>query len=101
MDKARAQCTNEFEGSPNQLFQDLSWITLQKQRHLRPLLLKNQGKSYRWGFPFALVTSKHARTVILRAFKNLPSFCSRLDITLPEMMDWDLEAPPPAPPAEV
>lgn len=55
MAKAKAQCTIDFAGASIQLYPDLSWPTLQKLRHIRPLLalLKEHGFAYIWGFPFA------------------------------------------------
>lgn len=102
MAKARTHRYVDFEGSQIQLYPDLSWITLQKRRCLKPLLnvLKENELPYRWGFPFALLVVRNGRTTALRSYEDLPSFCSALNITTPVMADWEIEAPPPAPPAE-
>lgn len=52
MVKARHQRTTDFEGSFLQLYPDLSWLTLQKRCHLKPLLslLRDRDIPYRWGF---------------------------------------------------
>lgn len=76
MSKAKAQCTIDYAGSPLQLYPDLLWVTLQKRRHVKPLLLllTDNGISYRWGFPFALLASKNGCTAVLHTFDDLPSF---------------------------
>lgn len=100
MAKARTQRHVDFEGSQLQLYPDLSWLTLQKRRCLKPLLtvLKDNDLSYRWGFPFALLVTRNGRSHVLRSYEDLPTFCSSLNIPVPDMADWEIEVPPPAPP---
>ncbi|KAJ1125455.1 hypothetical protein NDU88_003887 [Pleurodeles waltl] len=47
----------EFEGHRISLYQDLSMITLQRRRLLRPVtdLLREEGIRYKWGHPFRLL----------------------------------------------
>lgn len=102
MAKARTLRHVDFEGSQIQLYPDLSWLTLQKRRCLKPLLavLKEHELPYRWGFPFALLVAKNGRTVTLRSYEDLPSFCATLHVPVPDMADWEVGTPPLAPPPE-
>lgn len=89
MNKARSQREIIYAGSSIQLFPDLSWVTLQKRRHLKPLLqlLKDQGISYRWGFPCALMTFKNGRTTTLHSYEDLSAFCAKLDLSSENVPD--------------
>lgn len=97
--KARSHRNLEHDGATIQLFSDLSWITLQKRRHLRPLLdtLREHQIPYRWNFPFALLARSEGRTLVLKVFSDLPDFCKSLRIPIPKMADWDLGSIPPTP----
>lgn len=95
MAKARAQCAITYAGASIQLYSELSWIILQKRRHLKPLLLKDQGISYRWGFQFALLASRNGHTATLCTFQDLPSFCTKLDIPLVDFLENPSLASPP------
>lgn len=97
MAKARVAHAIDFEGSSIRLFPGLSWLTLQKRRHLKPLLLLLQKEeiSYRWGFPFALLAFRNGLTAVLHAYEELPSFCTSLNIAAPDIAEWKLEDPCP------
>ncbi|KAG8571259.1 hypothetical protein GDO81_011568 [Engystomops pustulosus] len=78
-------------GEPEtQLYQDLSGITLQKRRILRPLLdiLRQHDISYRWNFPFALSATKDGITATLSTMEELQEFCDIWNIPTPRLDDW-------------
>lgn len=96
----RARTVNPLihKGTNIRLFQDLSNITLQHWRELRPLLevLRNKEIPYRWKFPFALSASHQGRTALLRVPEDLRHFCDTLEIPYTEVPDWYAEFCPPA-----
>lgn len=57
-----------------QIFQDLSGITLQHRRDLKPLLdvLRSKEIRYKWKFPFCLAASHLGRTALLKVPEDLP-----------------------------
>lgn len=79
-----------IQGSVVKIYQDLSNITLQCRRKLRPLLdiLRARSIIYRWTFPFGHSASHQGRTAIPRVPGDLDHFCSNLDIPLVELPDW-------------
>lgn len=91
MSKARSGHDIMYAGATIQLYPDLSWLTLQKRRHLKPnlSLLRERGITYRWGFPFPLSASKNVWSATLCTFEDLATFCSELDIPLLDLTDWD------------
>ncbi|XP_071987838.1 uncharacterized protein [Engystomops pustulosus] len=94
MSAARKNKNFNFNGDAIQLYQDLSGITLQKRRVLRPLLdiLRENGISYRWNFPFALSATKDGITATLTVIEELQEFCGIWNIPTPRLDDWG--APP-------
>lgn len=88
--KARERGRVIFNGTEVKLFQDLSQITLQNRRALRPLLdaLRARNIQYRWKFPFALTASTRGRSAILRTPEDLKNFCDQLDIPRIELPEW-------------
>lgn len=80
-------------GTPIQIFQDLSGITLQHRRDLKPLLeiLRSKGIQYRWKFPFCLSASHAGRTALLKVPEDLHAFCVAMDIPMPEVPNWYAE----------
>lgn len=78
------------EGAPVQIYQDLSGITLQHRRNLRPLLeaLREKQILYKWKFPFCLSASAHGRTAILKVPEDLPHFCATLGIPPVPIPNW-------------
>lgn len=81
----------QHEGSPIQIFQDLSAITLQHRRELRPLLnvLRNRHHIvYRWKYPFCLVVTVGDRTALLHTPIDLRAFCDTLGIPLVAVPEW-------------
>ncbi|KAG8584414.1 hypothetical protein GDO81_008823 [Engystomops pustulosus] len=87
---ARKKKNFVFNGDTIQLYQDLSGITLQKRRILRPLLdiLHKHDISYRWNFPFALSATKDGITATLSAMEELQEFCDIWNIPTPRLDDW-------------
>lgn len=96
--KARNTPQISHDGADIRLFQDLSTITLQRRRELRPLLavLRTKGIPYRWKFPFCLSASSQGRSALLRVPEDLRYFCETLDIPFTEVPEWYAEFRPPA-----
>lgn len=88
--KARGRIHFTFQGSDIKIFQDLSNITLQRRRELRPLLdvLRARNLVYRWKFPFCLSVSQNGHTDNLRVPEDLEHFCTSLKIPLVDLPDW-------------
>lgn len=78
------------EGKIVQIYQDLSGITLQHRRDLKPLLdaLRANNITYKWKFPFCLAASSHGRTAYLKVPEDLPVFCDTLHIPRVEVPNW-------------
>lgn len=88
--KARNRYHFKFDGTPIQMYQDLSGITLQHRRELRPLLetLRSKGITYRWKFPFCLSASTQGRSALLKVPEDLPHFFSTLGIPYMDLPNW-------------
>lgn len=88
--KARERRDILLHGSEIKIFQDLSPITLQKRRDLRPLLdlLRSRSITYRWKFPFCLSATSQGHTALLRSPADIHSFCATLNLPLIELPDW-------------
>lgn len=88
--KAREKGRILHNSAEIKLFQDLSQITLQNRRALRPLLdaLRTRNIQYRWKFPFALSASARGRSALLRTPEDLQSFCEQLDLPNIELPEW-------------
>ena len=73
-----------------QVFSDLSKETLARRRHLKPLLelMRAQNVRYQWGFPACLIGIKGGKTARLRHPEELNEFCSKMDLTTPELPEW-------------
>lgn len=80
-------------GTTIQIFQDLSGITLQHRRDLKPLLevLRSKNIQYWWKFPFCLLATHLGHTALLKVPENLYLFCSILDIPFTEVPNWYAE----------
>lgn len=99
MCKARTTKPILYEGTPVQLFPDLSWITLQKCRLLQPLLLSLCEAIIvvcHWGFTFSLSGTRDGKSAVLRVPQDLRTFCDILDVPIPELPGWGL-IPPSSP----
>lgn len=95
--RARDRHSLLYQGAEIKLFQDLSPITLQNRRDLRPLLdlLRTKGIQYRWKFPFCLSASFQGRTANLRLPEDLPGFCEALNLPRIDISDWYTTLRPP------
>ena len=89
LNKARGQRLYCGE-TPVQLYQDLSGITLQHRRDLKPLLeaLRSRDIRYKWKFPFCLAASNQGRNASLRVPEDLPRFCETLGLPPISVPDW-------------
>lgn len=96
--KARLATKLSHNGADIRIFQDLSTITLQRRRELRPLLevLRSKDIAYRWKFPFGLSASYQGRTALLRVPEDLRYFCETLDLPFTDVPEWYAEFRPPA-----
>lgn len=84
--KAGNKANLEFEGARIQLFQDLSAITLQHRRDLRPL--QTLRDRHILAFPFCLQAMAGNRTAYLRTPADLHQFCDTLGIPAVNVPDW-------------
>lgn len=86
--KLRSKCI--YEGTLIQIYQDLSQITLQYRRDLRPLLeaLRNKNVIYRMKFPFGLLATNQGQSALLRVPEDLRPFCNAMDIPYMDVPDW-------------
>lgn len=82
-----------YEGQTISFYQDLSNITLQNRRDLRPLLdkLRDKGIIYKWKFPFGPQATNQGHTAILRVPEELHAFCRAMDIQYLELPNWYAE----------
>lgn len=80
----------QYEGSNLLFFQDLSKLTLDKRRALKPLLeqLRIKNKQYRWKFPFQLQVQHEGQTVIFREMADLEDFQKKLQLPEVKILDW-------------
>lgn len=89
----------QHEGHGLQLYQDLSPLTLQQRRILKPLLgsLRSRGATYHWQFPFGLSATLNGQTTSLQFPEDLPYFCDRMDLPPLDLPEWNelLELPGP------
>lgn len=81
--KTRSARIWDFRTHKIQIFMDLSPITLNKRRELRPVTqaLRDQGIPYRWGFPFKLVVTRAGHTYTLHNPRNGGKFLKALGLT--------------------
>lgn len=79
-----------FQGADIKLYQDLSNITLQRRRELRPLLeeLRSRAIVNRWKFPFGLFATSQGRTALLRVPEDVDHFFETLGIPFVHLPDW-------------
>lgn len=97
MRKAREKDRMLHDNPEIELYQDLSPLTLQQRRALRPLLdsLRARGATYRWGFPFSLTATRNGRTAQLQVPEDLLLFCDQMGIPPIALPEWSkiLEIP--------
>lgn len=73
-----------------QLYEDLSLMTLQQRKALRPLLdvLWARAIPYSWRFPFVLYASVEDRNTLLHSPADMAAFCEELGIPFVQTPDW-------------
>lgn len=103
MQAARAQEAIYFNGTQILLLPDISKLTLDMRRALKPLTGALQAKhiKYRWGFPFNLSASHEGKSASLRTLGDLPKFLGTFELPQIPLPDWPLHAATPGfqPPA--
>ncbi|CAH2276010.1 Hypothetical predicted protein [Pelobates cultripes] len=95
MRAARTQ-TVTFMDAQISLFQDLSHLTLEARRALRPLtrLLQDRRIPYKWGHPFSLQARKDNSWRTMRWPNDVPGFLRALDLPAVAIPNWILMGPP-------
>lgn len=90
MNKARRHEQILFNEHTIALFKDLSHITLQNRRAMRPMIatLRDEGIPYRWRFPFTLNTTYLGKQHYLRMPEDIPAFCDQLQLPLIDLQEW-------------
>ncbi|CAH2221398.1 Hypothetical predicted protein [Pelobates cultripes] len=85
-----------YQGHEIQIYQDLSWHTLQARRALRPITdqLRSRNIRYRWGFPFALIVNTRGTTYTISTHQDIVPFTEALNLAETSILDW--YAPDPA-----
>lgn len=79
-----------FNGTPIQIYADLSKKTLFLRKALRPLLamLKERHILYRWGFPFQLTAYKDGVTASFTCLEDLPNLVETFQLPKVQLPDW-------------
>lgn len=95
--KARDKGDIHLDGCKIQLLADLSKMTLDKRRALRPLLdiLRDHEIAYSWGYPFQLQVRIDGTLVCVRSPADVPEFCDALRIPMVSIRDWPFTPLPP------
>lgn len=77
-------------GGTVELYQNLSPITLQQRRALRPLfdVLRSRGIPYSWRFPFGLSAAASGQSALLHTPTDLIAFYSTVHIPSVALPDW-------------
>lgn len=97
MKAARSQDAIYFNGTPISLLPDVSKLTLDMRRALKPLTSALQAKQikYRWGFPFNLFASHDGKSATFRTLGDLPKFLGTFELPQIPIPDWPLHAATP------
>lgn len=100
--KARDRGNILLDGCQIQLLADLSKMTLDKRRALRPLLdmLREHSISYSWGYPFQLQVRLDGSLLLVRTPADVPDFCSALRLPTVTIRDWPYVPLPPQRPVQ-
>lgn len=95
--KAREKGDILLDGCKVQLLSDLSKMTLDKRRALRPLLdvLRERDITYSWGYPFQLQVRIDGTLLCVRRPADIPDFCTALQIPVVSVRDWPFTPLPP------
>ena len=97
MQAARAQDSILFEETRIHLLPDVSKLTLDLRRALKPLTGALQAKQikYHWGFPFQLSASHDGKSAVFRTLGDLPKFLGTFELPMTSLPDWPLHAANP------
>lgn len=100
--KARDRGDITLDGCQVQLLSDLSKMTLDKRRALRPLLdmLREHGIPYSWGYPFQLQVRRDGSLLVVHTPADVPTFCMDLRLPSVNIRDWPYVPLPPIRPAQ-
>ncbi|CAH2283088.1 Hypothetical predicted protein [Pelobates cultripes] len=95
MTAARGMADIPFRGASVALYQDLSGLTLDARRALRPLTttLREKGIAYRWGFPFSLQIRQGNAWIQMRWPEDVPRALRALCLPPIRIRNWLLETP--------
>lgn len=98
LNKARKNDQILFNDHNIALYQDLSHITLQNRRALRPMItaLRDKGVPYPWRLPFALNATYLVKQYYSRMPEDIQAFCDQLQIPLIDLPEWYKEFRSPA-----
>ncbi|CAH2225734.1 Hypothetical predicted protein [Pelobates cultripes] len=90
MRKARTERSWRHEGQTVELYNDLSHLTLQARRALRPLTTAMQEAQirYRWQFPFALTARRDDTEATIRSPQDVQAFQEALGLPQMPIADW-------------
>ncbi|CAH2223937.1 Hypothetical predicted protein [Pelobates cultripes] len=96
MQTARVQQRIIYMDSQVSLYQDLSTITLDARRALRPLtrMLQERRIPYKWGFPFSLQARTGNVWHIIRWPNDAPRFLTAAGLPTIQITNWILDGPP-------
>ncbi|CAH2283422.1 Hypothetical predicted protein [Pelobates cultripes] len=99
MRAARTQSTMRYEDSQISLYQDLSTLTLDARRALKPLtsLMQEKRIPYRWGFPFSLQAKVDNQWHVLRWPNDIPCFLQAVGLPTIPIPNWILDCLPTRP----
>ncbi|CAH2305453.1 Hypothetical predicted protein [Pelobates cultripes] len=92
MRKARERPTWPYRGTQVALYNDLSPITLESRRALRPVTtaLRERDITYKWGFPFALMARHRNGWISIRWPEEVLRFMEELGLPIPVVPNWIL-----------
>lgn len=100
--RARERGDLFLDGTKIQLLSDLSKMTLDKRRALRPLLdaLRDHDYTYSWGYPFQLQVRVEGAMHCVRSPADVPDFCAALGLPAVPVGDWPYTPLPPQRPLQ-
>ncbi|CAH2250924.1 Hypothetical predicted protein [Pelobates cultripes] len=99
MRAARNQQNIAFRDGQVSLYQDLSALTLEARRALRPVtaILRERRIPYKWGFPFSLQARVGQTWHIIRWPADVPRFLRATSLPAVTISNWVLERQPQHP----
>ncbi|CAH2322102.1 Hypothetical predicted protein [Pelobates cultripes] len=90
--KARSRAHWTYRGAEVTLYNDLSLLTLDARRALRPVTsaLRDRNIPYRWGYPFSINVRRHNELISARCPEDIPAFLQKLEIPNITVQNWIL-----------